>query len=312
MKVTLDLTDLVTKGQLTKEEADRLAKLGSSDTGALGSNILLAFGTVAVALGGGFLFPTAQSVIVMGAILFVLGLALILNKASKWAVFAQFCVTLGALGIVGGVSYISDGSTLVGAGLVLALAVAAAVAQSGLLAVLTILELALVLGAGTAYWHASYFFGADRPALTIVILAAVTLALFFVSLRLPSAYERVCIIGARAAILLINFVFLIGSLFGDSTFAARGLTISPAAFTIAWAVLLLGVGIWGVYANRRWVVNAAAVFGAIHFYTQWFEYLGPNPFAVLGGGILLVAFGLLLRWINGRIYKPSTPTPAAA
>lgn len=312
MKVTLDLTDLVTKGQLTKDEADRLAKLGSADTGALGSNILLAFGTIAVALGGGFLFPTAQSVVVMGAILFVLGLALILNKAEKWTLFAQFCVTLGALGIVGGVSYMSDGNTLVGAGLVVALAVAAAIAQSGLLAAIAILQLTLVLGAGTAYWHASYFFGADRPAVTIVALSVVTLGLFFLSLRLPSAYERVCIIGARTAILLINLVFLVGSLFGDSTFADRGLGMSAGAFTIVWAVLLLGVGIWGIYANRRWVVNTAAVFGAIHFYTQWFEYLGPNPLAVLGAGVLLVAFGLLLRWINGRIYRPKTVVPAAA
>lgn len=312
MKVTLDLTDLVAKGQLTKDEADRLAKLGSADTGALGSNILLSFGTIAVALGGGFLFPTAQSVIVMGVILFVLGLALILNKAAKWALFAQFCVTLGALGIVGGVSYLSDGNTLVGAGAVFGLAVAAAVAQSGLLAALAILQFALVLGAGTAYWHASYFFGADRPAVTIIALAIVTLALFFVSLRLPSACERVCIIGARTAILLINIVFLLGSLFGDSTFADRGLTISAGTFTIVWALLLVGVGIWAIYANRRWVVNAAAVFGAIHFYTQWFEYLGPNPLAILGGGILLVVFGLLLRWINGRIYKPATPAAAAA
>jgi len=32
----------------------------------------------------------------------------------------------------------------------------------------------------------------------------------------------------------------------------------------------------------------------------------------LGAGILLVGFGLLLRWINGRIYKSRMPTPAAA
>jgi len=307
MKVTLDLTDLVAKGQITKDEADRLAKLGSADTGALGSNILLSFGTIAVALGGGLLFPTAQSVIVMGVILFVLGLALILNKVSKWALFAQFCITLGALGIVGGASYISDGSLLVSIGLTLGLAVAAFLAQSGMLAALTIIELAIVLGAGTAYWHASYFFGVDRPAFTISILAVVTLALYFVSLQLPSAYERVCIIAARTAILMINAAFLVGSLFGDVTLGW------PASwFTIAWAVLLIGVGIWAIYANRRWVVNAAAVFGAIHFYTQWFEYLGPNPLSVLGGGILLVVFGLLLRWINARIYKPVAVAPAAA
>lgn len=307
MKVTLDLADLVAKGQITKDEADRLAKLGSADTGALGSNILLSFGTIAVALGGGFLFPSAQAVIVIGVILFILGLALILNQAAKWALFAQFCITLGALGIVGGVTFISEGSLAVGIGLTVGLAVAAFLAQSGMLAALTILQLALVLGAGTAYWHASYFFGVDRPAFTISILAVVTLALYFVSLELPSAYERVCIIAARTAILMINGAFLVGSLFGDVTLGW------PAGwFTLAWAVLLLGVGIWGIYANRRWVVNAAAVFGAIHFYTQWFEYLGPNPLAVLGGGILLVVFGLVLRWINGRMHRPAAMAPAAA
>lgn len=312
MKVTLDLTDLVAKGQLTKDEADKLARLGAEDTGSLGSNILLAFGTVAVALGGGFLFPTAQSVVVMGVILFFLGLGLIVNKASKWGLFAQFCVTLGALAIVGGVSYLSDGSIWVSAGLTVGLAVAAALAQSGLLAALTILELAVVLGAGTAYWHASYFFGVDRPAVTIVVLAVVTLALFFASLRLPSVYERVCIIAARTAILMINLAFLVGSLFGDSTFASQGVTLTAGVFTIVWALLLIGVGAWGIYANRRWVVNAAAVFGAIHFYTQWFEYLGPNPLSVLGGGILLVVFGLLLRWINGRIFRAKAPNAAVA
>lgn len=307
MKVTLDLNDLVAKGQLTKDEADKLARLGSADTGALGSNILLSFGTIAVALGGGFLFPTAQSVIVIGAILFVAGLGLILNRQTKWAVFAQFCVTLGALGIVGGVSYLSDGSVPVSLGLTLGLAIAAFVAQSGMLAALTIIELAFVLGAGTGYWHASYFFGFDRPAFTISILAVVSIALYLVSLQLRSAYERVCIIAARTAILMINGAFLVGSLFGDFTLGW------PASwFTTAWAVLLVGVGIWGIYANRRWVVNAAAVFGAIHFYTQWFEYLGPNPLSVLGGGILLLVFGLLLRWINGRIYKPAPMATAAA
>jgi hypothetical protein len=307
MKVTLDLTDLVAKGQLTKEEADRLARLGAAETGSLGSNILLAFGTVAVALGGGFLFPNAQAVIVMGVILFVLGLGLILNKQSRWALFAQFCITLGALGIVGGATFVSDGNLLVGVGLTIALGAAAFLAQSGLLAALTILQLALVLGTGTAYWHASYFFGVDRPAFTISILAVVTLALYLVSLQLPSAYERVCIIAARTAILMINGAFLVGSLFGDYTLGW------PAGwFTIAWAILLLGVGIWGIYVNRRWVVNAAAVFGAIHFYTQWFEYLGPNVLAVLGGGILLIVFGLLLRWINGRINKPRAAAPAPA
>jgi hypothetical protein len=311
MKVTLDLTDLVGRGELTQAEADKLARLAAQDTGSLGSNILLAFGIVAVALGVGLLVPTPQTAIVLGVVLFALGLGLIVNKQARWGLFAQFCVTVGALAIVGGVSFLSDGSVYVGLGLTAGLAVAALLARSGLLAALTILELALTLGAGTAYWHASYFLGVDRPLVTIVVLAVVTLGAFGASLRVPAAYERVCIIAARTAILMINLAFLVGSLFGDSTFAAQGWAVPAAAFTIAWAVLLLGVGLWGVVVNRRWVVNAAAVFGALHFYTQWFEYLGPNPLSVLGGGLLLVGFGLALRWFNMRVHGSSSQKVAA-
>ena len=51
---------------------------------------------------------------------------------------------------------------------------------------------------------------------------------------------------------------------------------------------MLAVGIWGARENRRWVVNLAAVFGGIHFYTQWFAILGANALSVLGGGALIL------------------------
>jgi len=303
MKVTLDLTDLVTRGEITKDEADKLARLAATDTGSLGSNILLGFGTVAVSLGAAALLPTPQTVIVLGAILFIAGLALILNKAVRWWVFAQICVTIGALGLVGGITFLSDGSIYVSLGLAVGLGVGATAALSGLLAALAVLELAVALGASTAYWHASYFFGVERPVVTIGVLAVVTLVLFFVSLRVPSAYERICLIAARTAILMINLAFLVASLFGDQM-----LNWPASWFSIAWAVLLIGVGLWAVVANRRWVVNAAAVFGAIHFYTQWFEYLGPTPLSILGGGILLIGFGFALRWFNTKVHRPMPAT----
>ena len=316
MKVTLDLTDLVSRGELTKDEADRLAKLGAQDTGSLGVNILMGFGTVAVALGGGFLFPTAQSVIVIGAILFVIGLALILNKQVKWALFAQICVTIGALGIVGGVSYLMGGSNPdlafpVNIAMALGLAIAAFVAGSGLLGALAVLQFALALGAGTAYWHGGYFTWVEEPALTIAVLAVLSIALTYVATRLPSVYERVAIIMARTGVLMINLAFLVGSIFGDQLIS-WDYTIRAEVFSVVWAILLIGVGLWGVMSNRRWVVNAAAVFGAIHFYTQWFEYLGPNPLSVLGGGILLIGFGFALRWFNTRFNKPLAAAPATA
>ena len=303
MKVTLDLTDLVTRGEITKDEADKLARLAATDTGSLGSNILLGFGTVAVSLGAAALLPTPQTVIVLGAILFIAGLALILNKAVRWWVFAQICVTIGALGLVGGITFLSDGSIYVSLGLAVGLGVGATAALSGLLAALAVLELAVALGASTAYWHASYFFGVERPVVTIGVLAVVTLVLFFVSLRVPSAYERICLIAARTAILMINLAFLVASLFGDQM-----LNWPASWFSIAWAVLLIGVGLWAVVANRRWVVNAAAVFCAIHFYTQWFEYLGPTPLSILGGGILLIGFGFALRWFNTKVHRPMPAT----
>jgi hypothetical protein len=307
MKVTLDLTDLVARGEITQAEADKLSKLGARDTGALGSNILLGFGTVAVALGGGFLFPTAQSVIVIGAILFVIGISLILNKQTKWGLFAQICITIGALGIVGGVSFLSDGNFYVNLALAVGLAVAAFAAGSGLLGALAVLQFSIALGAGTAYWHGGYFTWVEEPTLTILVLAVLCIALTHVATQLPSVYERVALIMARTGVLIINLAFLIGSIFGDEL-RFMDATIEAWVFSVVWAVLLVGVGLWGVLSNRRWVVNAAAVFGAIHFYTQWFEYLGANPFSVLGGGILLIGFGLALRWFNVKFNR----TPAAA
>jgi hypothetical protein len=302
MKVTLDLTELVSRGEISQAEADRLARLGARDTGSLGSNILLGFGTVAVALGGGFLFPTAQSVIVIGAILFVIGIALILNKRTKWGLFAQICITIGALAIVGGVSYLSDGNFYVNIALALGLAVAAFAAASGLLGALAVLQFSIALGAGTAYWHGGYFTWVEEPTLTILVLAVLSIALTVVAAQLSPAYERVALIMARTGVLLINLAFLVGSIFGDRL-DQWNVTIGAPVFSIVWAVLLIGVGLWGVMSNRRWVVNAAAIFGAIHFYTQWFEYLGANPFSVLGGGILLIGFGLALRWFNVRFNK---------
>ncbi|RYE10408.1 MAG: hypothetical protein EOP22_05050 [Hyphomicrobiales bacterium] len=307
MKVTLDLTDLVARGEITQAEADRLAKFGARDTGSLGSNILLGFGTVAVALGGGFLVQTAQAVIVIGLILFVLGLGLIVNRQTKWALFAQICITIGALGIVGGVSYLSDGNFYVNLALAAGLAVAAFAAPSALLGALAVLQFSLALGAGTAYWHGGYFTWVEDPALTILALAVLAVALTAIAAQLAAAFERVAVIMARTAVLIINLAFLVGSLFGDQL-PAWNATIEPWLFSVVWALLLLGVGFWGVRSNRRWVVNAAAIFGAIHFYTQWFEYLGPNPFAILVGGLLLIGFGFALRWLNTRTHQPQAAT----
>ena len=76
--------------------------------------------------------------------------------------------------------------------------------------------------------------------------------------------------------------------------------IPDYAFSIGWAVALLAVGIWGARENRRWVVNVAAVFGGIHFYTQWFAMLGANALSVLGGGVLILLIAMALYRYNKK------------
>jgi len=62
--------------------------------------------------------------------------------------------------------------------------------------------------------------------------------------------------------------------------------VPEIAFIVGWAVVIVAVGAWAARANRRWVVTTAAAFGAIEFYTQWFERLGAEPWAIIIGGSL--------------------------
>jgi hypothetical protein len=72
-------------------------------------------------------------------------------------------------------------------------------------------------------------------------------------------------------------------------------------------VALVAVGVWAARANRRWVVNLAAVFGAIHFYTQWFERLGAEPVAILVAGVTALGFALALWRMNKSLWeRPAT------
>ena len=148
----------------------------------------------------------------------------------------------------------------------------------------------------------------------MVLFSALALGLYLISQRVQADYERISLVAARMSLVLVNFGFWIGSLWGDRLrlyryivyndpkggpeFTAYGAVIPPYVFSIGWALALIAAGIWGVRAGRRWVVNLAAVFGGIHFYTQWFEHLGANAFSVLAGGILLIVIAFALRMLN--------------
>jgi iron complex transport system permease protein len=306
MKITLDLTDLVTRGELSQPEADRLKRLAARDTGSLAANILIGFGIVVVACGAGALIPTTFTAMVIGALLLALGLALRLTTGEQWSVLAQTCLVMGALALGAGI--VAQWNSLYVAYAVTAgLAMAAAVARSGLLAALAVLALASCLGSSTDYVHATYVLSVPEPAISVGALSVLALGLYLTSKRVPAAYERVAIIAARTAILIVNIAFLVGSLWGD---VRAGL--SDSVFIVGWAVAIVATGAWALWANRRWVVNVAAVFGVIHFYTQWFERLGTTPTTVLLGGLLMLAFGFGVWTLNQRWRGGATQPSATA
>jgi hypothetical protein len=179
--------------------------------------------------------------------------------------------------------------------------IAGVYARNGFLTVLSVLALSASVGAGTFYGHATYILEVTKPTVTICLFTILSFGALQLSGRVPLDYERIAIIFSTTSLLLVNFAFWVGSLWGD-TFehlaANQGmvrLEIPDWGFAIAWAVGLLLAGIWGARNNRRWVVNLSTVFAAIHFYTQVFERLGASSRAFLFSGLaaLGIAFFIL-------------------
>ena len=318
MKITLDLSKLQEEGKITAAEADRLKALAAHETGSLGINVLIGFGVVSIAAGAVALVPTPLSAIVLGILLFAAGLAIVLQRATQWNVFGQICLVIGALMFAGGVLVYGDGSLASSLIVTVVFALAAIAARSSLLAALAVMAASACLGARTGYSHAMYSLAIFEPTLTIVLFAALAYVTYHFSKRLPADYERIALVASRTSILLVNFGFWIGSLWGDPLMLLRGLSggaarvsmqdvVVPAwAFSVGWAVALIAAGAWAVSVNRRWLVNVAATFGAIHFYTQWFERQGATPLSVLLAGLLLLAIALAL-WAFNR--KPAAAGP---
>ena len=292
-------------------EFDRFSALAGESTGSLAFNILIGFGVIAVSLGALALVPFPTTAIVIGLIVAALGLLAMFGASQSWAVFGIIGLLAGALMFGGGMVIANQGSMESFAIIAVVFTVTGVVARSGLLVALAVLALAACLGARTGYMHAVYSLGIREPTLTIVVFSLLALATYLASKRLPWGYAKLAIMAVRTSLLLVNFGFWIGSLWGDrlnpSTWlsapndtAADGpslLVIPDWVFVIAWAVALVAVGIWATAANRRWVINLVAVFGAIHFYTQWFR-LGASPGSVLGAGLLALGLAIGLWHLN--------------
>lgn len=300
MKVTLDLDQLLEDGKITQQEYERLSALAAKSTGSLAFNILIGFGVIAVSVASLAFVPTAITAVVIGVIVMMGGLILSRSGLDQWAVLANICILIGALMTGGGITIEAEGSLMSILSVTAIFAVGSILAQSALLAVLATLMLSASIGAGTGYFHASYSLVIQEPIITVILFSALSIGLYQLSKTLSADYERIAIASSRTGVILVNFGFWVGSLSGDRT-ASGEVIISDTAYALFWAIALVAVAIWAWQRNRRWVLNTVAVFGGIHFYTQWFEVLGASPGTVLIAGLLALGFAVGLRSINTKM-----------
>jgi hypothetical protein len=326
MKIVLDVTRLVAEGKLTPEQAEQLKALASRDTGNLAINALLTFGAIAIVAGVLALVPSFTTGGVLGTALMALGLLLQRRHAAQWGLLGTASVIVGTLLLGGGMVgwfHLRLEGFLAAAALLFALAV---IARSGLLMALAPAALAAALGSSTGYEHAAYMLAVYEPTITLVVFAVLAAAAYQAAQRLAPPYEGLALIFARVSLVLVNFALWIGSLWGDypgetwlfdrnsgggtiwqarQDWHATAFHIPELAFTLAWAAVIVAVGVWASRANRRWVVNTAATFGAIHFYTQWFERLGAEPVAIIMAGVTVVAIAVVLWRYNAARAQPA-------
>jgi iron complex transport system permease protein len=324
IKIVLDITRLVEEGKLTAQEAERLQALARRDTGSLAINVLISFGAVAVAAGIIALEPAFMTGAALGVVLVAIGLAISFFAAEQWGLLGTATTIIGALLLGGGVIGISEADFAGLAFSALLFFALAVVTRSNFLIALVPLTLAGALGSSTGYQHAVYTLTVNEPSITIAFFALLAGAAYLISQQVGQVYEQLAIIFARVSLILVNFGFWVGSLWGDypgetwaqgegyrfwsdrEAWRAAHLHIPETAFIVGWAVVIVAVGAWAARTNRRWVVTTAAVFGAIEFYTQWFERLGAEPWAIIVAGLTVVAFAIALWRYNLTGGRPAT------
>ena len=318
MKVTLDLDQLLQQGRITSAEYARLKSFAAADTGSLALNLLLGFGVVATAAGTLVLLHSAPASLVLGVVMGIAGVSVSAQSPKSWGVFGSILLLVGSLLATGGIVVMTDGRPSGFMVVTALLLIAGILARSGLLVALATIALAHAVGGATGYSHAMYLLVIQQPTLTVVLFTLVSWACYRWSLTLQPELQRLALISARTSLLLVNFGFWVGSLWGDTPGRAtawvnrNSQTIPDWAFGIAWAAALIGAGVWAARENRRWVVNLVAVFGAIHFYTQYFERLGASPGTILTAGLVAIGIALALVRYNRNDVIARPPTPAGA
>ena len=317
--VRLDLAALMKSGQITPEEATRLAALALPGTrGGLAVNLLLIFGAVAVAIAAIALVPNAATglMLALGAI----AGAEILRRLNtgpvtgeSFALLATALALMGTLGLAGWTAWqFQDAPATAPAMLVtFVLAAGALWYRSAFLAALAVLALGAVFGTGTGYWHASYGLFVEEPVITITVFGALAAGLYQLRATLPEAWSNLTTVAARTGLVLVHFGFWVGSLWGDVIgdswlpYEARSEAgrILPWIFSLGWAGFSLALALRT--PRGGFLSVSALVFLAIHGYTQYFETFGAEPMSLLIAGLVLVGLAIgVARLVHRGELKP--------
>ncbi|PYO74218.1 MAG: hypothetical protein DMD64_04555 [Gemmatimonadetes bacterium] len=318
MKVVLDIDKLLLDNDITESEYARLKALAAKDTGSLAFNILIGFGVIATAAGALALLRSAPASIVLGVALSLAGVSLRARYIRQWGVLGAILLLVGSILAAGGIIIRTEGGTSGFLAVTVLCLAGGILARSSLLVAMAALALSATVGAATAYDHAMYGLVIRQPSVTVLLFGLLSWLAYRLSLRLATDYQRLAIIFARTSLFLVNLGFWVGSLWGDSLWRGRDVwdfnsgTVVPSwVFVVGWAVGLIATGVWAVRVNRRWVVNLLAVFGAVHFYTQYFERLGASPSTILGSGLAALGIAVAIVRYNAR-FKPPGALPEEA
>ena len=215
IKIVLDITRLVEEGKLTAQEAERLQALARRDTGSLAINVLMSFGAVAVAAGIIALEPAFATGAALGVALVAIGLAISFFAAEQWGLLGTATTIIGALLLAGGVIGVAEANFAGLAFSALLFLVLAVAIRSNFLMALVPLALAGALGSSTGYMHAVYMLTVNEPSITIAVFSLLAGAAYIISQHVGQAYQQLAIIFARVSLILVNFGFWVGSLWGD-------------------------------------------------------------------------------------------------
>ena len=307
MKIVLNIKELLEEGKINQLEYDKLLSFSKNQTGSLALNLLIGFGIIMVCLGVIALTQAASTALTMGLLTFLIGLLIKFRGTKEWSVLSSCCSISGVLIFISGMNIwlieaLESGSAFVPLAinveiLTTAILIASSVfLMSNILTVLSILSIAQITGAGTDYFMASYTIWVSSPIVTIILFSALAFLLYYLSDSILSKYRNILITGSRTSVLVANFGFWVGSLWGGEE-----LEVSSELISIAWALALIIFVVWGWRENRRWVVTVASIFGAIHFYTQWFTILEMEPASVVIGGVIAIGIGIGIKRLDSAM-----------